>query len=159
MRVDPIWTIILGAGGLWILGVFGATLSRLLSDECKAWIPCFIKWIIRSAIAVLPEEQRERYKEEWQSHIDEIPGDISKIVTALGFMRAAKRMPSETARNRSEKNFPPVSGNHIIFVDNAFVDEAYADRIFAKAHGTITVTGTVNPRLVKAPPEDQSKPE
>ena len=99
MRVDPIW-MILGAVALWILGVFGATLSRLLSDECKAWILSFTKWIIRSAIAVLPEDQRERYKEEWQSHIDEIPGDICKIVIAVGFVPASKMMSSEMANKR-----------------------------------------------------------
>jgi hypothetical protein len=46
------------------------------------------------------EDQRERYKEEWQSHIDEIPGDICKIVIALGFVPASKMMSSETANKR-----------------------------------------------------------
>jgi hypothetical protein len=95
MRVDAFW--ILCVIGIWILGVVTAALSRLLADECKAWVPCFIKWLIRFASAGLPEDHRERYKEEWQSHIDEIPGDIWKIVNAVGFVWASQRMSSEMA--------------------------------------------------------------
>jgi hypothetical protein len=98
MRVDAFW--ILGVIGIWILGVVAAALSRLLAEECKAWVPCFTKWLIRLAIAGLPEDQRERYKEEWQSHIDEIPGDICKIVIAVGFVPASKMMSSEMANKR-----------------------------------------------------------
>jgi hypothetical protein len=46
------------------------------------------------------ELQRERYKEEWESHIDEIPGDICKIVIALGFVPTSKMMSSEMANKR-----------------------------------------------------------
>jgi hypothetical protein len=81
---------------VWILGIIAAVLSKLLADECKAWMPCFTKWLIRHASALLPEDQRERYKEEWQSHIDETPGDIGKILAAMGFVWAAKRVPLET---------------------------------------------------------------
>jgi hypothetical protein len=84
----------------WILSVVAAALSRLLADECKAWVPCFTKWIIRRATARLPEDQCERYKEEWEGHIGEIPGDIGKIVTALGFVLAAKRISSEMTNKR-----------------------------------------------------------
>jgi hypothetical protein len=96
MRLD--W--ILGVIGIWILSVVAAALSRVLSDECKAWMPSLAKWLIRRAVAWLPEDQRERYAEEWLSHINEIPGDISKIVAAMGFIWAAKRMPAETAKKR-----------------------------------------------------------
>jgi hypothetical protein len=96
MRLDWIPCVI----GIWILGVVTAALSRLLADECKAWVPWLTKWFVRRAAAGLPENQRERYKEEWESHIDEIPGDIGKIVTALGFVMAAKKMSSEMAHKR-----------------------------------------------------------
>jgi hypothetical protein len=46
------------------------------------------------------ELQRERYKEEWQSPIDEIPGDICKIVIAPGFVPTSKMMSSEMANKR-----------------------------------------------------------
>ncbi len=105
MRLDWIPCVI----GIWILGVVTAALSRLLADECKAWVPWFTKWLIRHATALLPEDQRERYKEEWQSHIDEIPGDICKIGTAVGFALAAKGMSSETAQKR-----PRIAKWHIV---------------------------------------------
>jgi hypothetical protein len=100
MRVDAFWA--LGVIGIWIISVVTAALSRLLADECKAWVPCFVKWIIRRATSKLPEDQRERYKEEWTSHIGETPGDIGKIATALDFVRAAKRISLETAEKRPQ---------------------------------------------------------
>jgi lipopolysaccharide/colanic/teichoic acid biosynthesis glycosyltransferase len=95
MRLD--W--ILGVIGIWTLGVVAAALSRVLADECKAWMPCLTKWLIRRAIGRLPQDQRERYKEEWQSHIDEMPGEIGRIVTSVGFVLAANKMSSRLAGN------------------------------------------------------------
>jgi hypothetical protein len=46
------------------------------------------------------------------------------------------------SKNSIDRNFPPLSGTQVVYM---------------QAHGTITVTGTVNPRLVKENPEDQSK--
>jgi len=89
----------------WILVVIGtavgAALSGLLANEFRAWIAYFPKWLVRRATSWLPEDQRERYAEEWLSHINEMPGDICKIAAALGFVLAAKRMPTETAKPRA----------------------------------------------------------
>jgi hypothetical protein len=90
MRVDVI-IISIGAS------VVGAVLSGIVANECKAWIAYLPKWLIRRAIAWVPQESRERYTEEWLSHISEVPGDIGKIVTAVGFVWAAKKMPANTA--------------------------------------------------------------
>lgn len=88
----------------WILVVIGtsvgAALSGLLANEFKAWIAYFPKWLVRRATSWLPEDQRERYAEEWLSHINEMPGDICKIATAIGFVLAAKRMPAKMAKKR-----------------------------------------------------------
>jgi hypothetical protein len=92
MRLD----LILVAIGTYV----AAALSWMLANECRAWIAYFPQWFVRRAAALLPEDQRKRYAEEWLSHINEIPGDVGKIATAVGFMFAAKRMAAKTAKKR-----------------------------------------------------------
>jgi hypothetical protein len=137
MRVDAF--LILGAIGIWMLSVVTAALSRLLAYECKAWVPWLTKWIIRRATAGLPEDQRERYKEEWTSHIGETPGDIGKIVTALDFVRAAKRVSTETAKK-----------GPIIIKLHGIPAPAVVNAVCRiEARGGFRVTGVVTPRLVR----------
>ncbi|WP_315836790.1 sugar transferase [Bradyrhizobium prioriisuperbiae] len=77
-----------------VLGILGATLSKLLSDEFKAWAPSITSGVIKIAVRQLPADKRERFTEEWSSHVNDIPGDISKLVVALGFVLASWRMSS-----------------------------------------------------------------
>jgi len=86
-RVELIAALALG-----ILGILGAVLSRLLADDFKAWTPRIVESLIRRAIRRLPESMRERFTEEWRSDVNDTPGDIGKLVKALGFRRAARRM-------------------------------------------------------------------
>ncbi|WGJ13439.1 sugar transferase [Methylocapsa sp. D3K7] len=78
---------------LAILGaIVGQAISRQLADEFKAWTPRLINTIIRCAVRQLPENQRERFAEEWQSHVDQIPGEIWKLKEAFGFLLASWNM-------------------------------------------------------------------
>ncbi len=77
---------------LALAGIFGAVLSRVLSDELKAWNPWIVERLIRFAEQKLPHEFRARLSEEWRSHIAEIPGDLGKVLTAYGFIRAAGKI-------------------------------------------------------------------
>jgi exopolysaccharide production protein ExoY len=74
---------------LGMLGVFGAVFSKLLADEFKAWAPSLVAHIIAAAVRKLPDAKRERFSEEWKSHVNEVPGDISKIAAACGCLSAA----------------------------------------------------------------------
>ena len=74
---------------LGMLGVFGAVFSKLLADEFKAWAPSLVAHIIAAAVRKLPAAKRERFSEEWKSHVNEVPGDISKIAAACGCLSAA----------------------------------------------------------------------
>jgi exopolysaccharide production protein ExoY len=74
---------------LGMLGVFGAVFSKLLADEFKAWTPSLIAKIIAVAVQKLPAANRERFSEEWESYINEVPGDIGKIAAACGCLTAA----------------------------------------------------------------------
>jgi len=69
-----------------------ALLGKLCADEIKAWLPSITQRIIWLAVLRLPEDQRDRYSEEWQSHLDEVPGEIARLWTACGFFIAVKRV-------------------------------------------------------------------
>ena len=75
-----------------ILGVLGAAISRQMTDEFKAWVPWMIRHIIDRAVRTLPEDQRQRFAEEWRSHVNEIPGDAGKLIVALGFLVASSKI-------------------------------------------------------------------
>ena len=77
---------------LFLVGTLGTAISRLLTNESRAWTPRIIQLVIRRAIVRLHPAQRERFEEEWQGHVDEVPGEIGKLTVALGFLTAARRM-------------------------------------------------------------------
>jgi hypothetical protein len=53
--------------------IFGAALSMQVVDEFKAWSPWLIDVLVGQAIRRLPEDQRERYAEQWRGDIEETP--------------------------------------------------------------------------------------
>jgi hypothetical protein len=78
---------------LQILGAFvSAVLGKLVADDLKSWSPRFAERLVRCAVAKLPEDQRGRYDEEWHAHINDVPGELSKALTAVGLMFAAGSM-------------------------------------------------------------------
>jgi hypothetical protein len=79
---------------LAVLGIIAAAVSRQLADEFKAWTPWIIGRLVKSAVRKLPEDCRDRFEEEWLSHIHETPGEVGKLTAAVGFLFAAWRMSS-----------------------------------------------------------------
>lgn len=78
--------------GLFVVSVLTAAFSRLLAEEIGEWSQWIIRSLIKTAAALLPDEQRERYGEEWQSHVNEVPGRIGKFYSAASFLTAAYKM-------------------------------------------------------------------
>jgi hypothetical protein len=74
---------------LAVIATLGATFSKLLADEYKAWAPSIAKALIAKAVSLTPNELRERAAEEWQRHIDDSPGDLSKTYEALTLLVGA----------------------------------------------------------------------
>jgi hypothetical protein len=89
----------------WALTAMGAlavaVTSRLITDDVKAWIPRVTERIIAHAVSKLPEDQRSRFLEEWQSYVSDTPGDICKLRAAFGFVVASWKMAREL-RERPE---------------------------------------------------------
>jgi lipopolysaccharide/colanic/teichoic acid biosynthesis glycosyltransferase len=66
-----------------------AIAGRFMAEEVQAWFSWLHKKIRLRAVAKLPLECRERYDEEWESGLEEIPGEIFKLVYSVGLLRAA----------------------------------------------------------------------
>jgi uncharacterized protein involved in exopolysaccharide biosynthesis len=81
---------------LVIVAIIAAVLTRFFVDKLNIWMRCLTKRLLRIAIEHLPEAQRERFSEEWASHINEVTGEISKIAVALGCISAAQQMASSS---------------------------------------------------------------
>jgi hypothetical protein len=76
------------------VGILAAVLNRLSGGALRTWIPWFTQRLLDLAIKRLPEDQGERFGEEWASHINEVPGDVGKIAFAWGCVSAAHEMAS-----------------------------------------------------------------
>lgn len=72
-----------------LVSVFVAALSRIAAEELTAWTPSFIRSLIKFAVERLPENKRERYEEEWQSHVNEVPGQVGKLLEGVDYLIAA----------------------------------------------------------------------
>jgi DNA-directed RNA polymerase specialized sigma24 family protein len=83
--------VLIAIGGL-LRTLFLAVLSRLFADEARAWMPHLVSHLLKRAVSQLPEHHRKRYDEEWASHLNENPGDLSKLWAAIGFVRASQRI-------------------------------------------------------------------
>jgi lipopolysaccharide/colanic/teichoic acid biosynthesis glycosyltransferase len=75
--------------------IAGSVFSRIAADELKAWAPTTVRWLTSVAVVKLPENQRERFSEEWQSDLGALPGDFAKLVYALDLIRAAYKISAE----------------------------------------------------------------
>jgi hypothetical protein len=72
-----------------VVTIIIAVAGRLMADEVKAWSGWLQKKLRCGAVAKLPAESRERYDEEWQSGVEEIPGEIFKLFYSVGLLWAA----------------------------------------------------------------------
>jgi hypothetical protein len=68
--------------------VIGAA-SRIVMGELSAHVEPMARWIIGKAVERLPPGDREKFREEWLAHLNEIPGTLRKFWHALGCYRAA----------------------------------------------------------------------
>jgi Bacterial sugar transferase len=90
----------------------GAAFSKLLADEFKAWSPTLVSSIIAAAVSLLQPTQRDRATEEWTSHVNELPGDLSRVVFACGCILAALKidgLPIRAGKRILDVSFASVS--------------------------------------------------
>lgn len=63
-----------------LLGIIGS----LFAAEIWANAPQLGRWFIKHAVLQLPASARDRFNEEWLSHLDECPGALGKLRHSLG---------------------------------------------------------------------------
>ncbi|SMH49152.1 sugar transferase [Mesorhizobium australicum] len=89
--MDLAFQFLIGILGV-LVAVLVATFSRVLADDAKAWLPLLTSRLVERAASRLPVNSRDRYREEWSSHVNDTPGDFSKFVVALGLIRGASKI-------------------------------------------------------------------
>lgn len=91
---------------LIVIGSFAAGIAgNMLANELYDQAPSFARWLIDRAVMQLPDDQRDRYREEWLAHLDELPGSLGKLCHAFDCsLRAARRVATEQKRSHSNLN-------------------------------------------------------
>lgn len=77
-----------------------ALLAVVFRVEFEAWMPWMAERLRRAALKPLKGPLRERYDEEWAAYLAEIPGQVGKVVAALGFNWASRRISVRSAAYR-----------------------------------------------------------
>jgi len=78
-----IWGTVLSVLGVVAAVLFSIT-ARIIGDDVKEWLPWIIRRLVEHAVRRLPEEERDRFEEEWWAHINELPGNPAKGVCGMG---------------------------------------------------------------------------
>jgi hypothetical protein len=86
------------------LGLLAAAFAKILADEFKAWSPTIVSAVVITASRIMPPTERDRAAEEWAADVADIPGDLSKILYALGLVVASLRR-SEFAKGMQERGY------------------------------------------------------
>lgn len=80
---------------LGLLALLCAVSTKIIADEFKSWAPLLVRSLIAVAVRRLPAEERSRFSEEWQSHVNDVPGDLGKVIVATGYLLAAWKIAFE----------------------------------------------------------------
>jgi hypothetical protein len=63
-----------------------AVVCGILANELFAWGPRFSDLLLKIAINRMSPKLQERMREEWQAHLNALPGGLSKLSAAAGFL-------------------------------------------------------------------------
>jgi hypothetical protein len=117
--------------GLFVLSILGAALSGILAKEIEAWSPSIIRGLIKLAVGRLPEKLRERFSEEWQSYVNDVPGVIGKVIEAARFLLAARRMAMNDRRGKEHEGWEQKVAELEVFRSTLVVVARSLDSLFA----------------------------
>lgn len=93
----------------------GAVLAKIIADDFKEWSPALVRFFLNLAVRNLPEGDRERFSEEWASHVGDVPGNIGKLVVALGCVLAACKISFEPRAIQQRLMSVAVSVSMLVF--------------------------------------------
>jgi lipopolysaccharide/colanic/teichoic acid biosynthesis glycosyltransferase len=72
-----------------------AVISGIVAAEIYLWLPSFANRLLRYNAAKCPPEISLRLLEEWQAHLNDAPGNLSKFLFALDLFRGRIRIIHE----------------------------------------------------------------
>jgi len=105
----------LGAVALVVSGlvfaVVTAVLARLSGDEVSGWLPVWSNHFLEAAVAAVPEEYQDRYREEWKAELAAFRDrKLSGLRFAWRLRRRAKSVNAALSENQGLGNvFEPES--------------------------------------------------
>ena len=93
------------------LAIVTALLVGLLRSEVDAWLPWLVKKLHAIAVGRVPDDLRARYSEEWLADLNDTPGILTKVASAVGLIYAG----SVISRQR-ERRTGTISGDALRFL-------------------------------------------
>lgn len=72
----------------------------ILIVEAYVWLPKISDWLIERAVQRLRSEDQDRCREEWLAGLDALPNTVIKLVHALSYLGAARRINSDFYENK-----------------------------------------------------------
>ena len=82
--------------------VVTAVALPLLLSEFGDWCPWLAAWIVRSAARRLGDPPAcQRYEEEWIANLNEVPGKLTRLIAAFGYLACLPSMRRSISRARA----------------------------------------------------------
>lgn len=74
------------------IAIIGTLVAALVWTEFEAWSPRLCRSIAKLAARRCPASYRNRLEEEWLAHVQSIPGKLTPLLVAVGFLIASTRL-------------------------------------------------------------------
>jgi len=91
--MDLITTILSVSGSVVV-----AVIAKIIVDDVKEWTPRVTVRLMGVVVRMLPEPYQARYREEWASHLADVPGVVGKFVVVISLPFAALRLREDHTR-------------------------------------------------------------
>jgi hypothetical protein len=91
-----------------LVALLVAVVGKLLADEAKEFIAWLPAKLIRWASKQFPPEIQPRLQEEWMAHCNDLPGNLAKVLHAMGCAGTSVKLTQVAARMAFSVIFVPV---------------------------------------------------
>ena len=82
----------------YLIDIVIGVISDLVTEELTARVEPVARWLIGKAVERLPADDRERFREEWFAHLEEVPSGFRKLWHAFGCYLCAAKVASVLVR-------------------------------------------------------------
>ena len=100
----------------FLIAIIEGIVGDLIANEIVAHKRAIAGWLVENAVQRLPESERDRYREEWLAHLDEVPGLIGQLRHALGcnFKAIQVELRNRPPRKPQHYVLKAVPGHHVL---------------------------------------------